>query len=997
MSFHKQTIVPKTEGSGIRFSILGDYYLTLKEALFIGITIIFLILSWIYIPILWVKITITILLSVVWLLFIPAGPIKLYYALGKIFILKTTPNKINIIRPDLDNDGNFITYESNKTKMHYDVFELNMASLLIESEDGMAKAFDEFEKLLLRTDSVQWYISKQVLSQDLEDNIEYITSHVNHDNMMKEAMAKDYIESLNNASGMQFGRYYLTIQSEFKINLEKVSNNIKTFHGESVGVVSIPIKMKEEIILLQSDVFYEQNRIKFGMTSNEINGNHCEYLVLSSSRPILEWFWLIETAQDPNVRYSISGVKKDIEHAVKQLNRQLIKIKQKINQGTSDHVRESEWTEALESLQLTIDNLRGNEQNIFKSFIVIEIWGTTTKEASQKAKKLKNDLRRNGTRFSVPIAEGKDVFKLKSPLSIKKPKNSPLYRDMLSYTIAASWAFSSVMLRDKRGMLLGANNGGICFWNPKMTGIELDEDNNGGLQRKNLNIAILGGSGSGKTVLTKKIVNFDIVTNDTVWVVDPKDEDYFGLSDMYDGKKFEFGLNDGKNKLNPFEIFGWKEFTEKERKHEIISHGEFLDGWLEILFEDKDFKNKIIRVVKKEYEDQEKNDDLKWLTFSDIEAKFLKEEDLKKYVDKFSVFTSKEHFLNGQSNIQSLYQEDFVVFQTSQIFNSTSESMKNASLVMLTQLIQAKAKMNKNTGKIFHAVIDEAHNFFNTDIGTLKISSLIREARGWNSGVLLISQNPQDFMGGTIMNNITTTFYGSLDTETTNQLSAALSISKDQEGLNPSEKRFILEARRGQFLVVVNSRRKETIQVVVSDTEFAAFDGTLEEKVKNELMEQEKFSLEQWDMVKEIRKMSNEDIIDELLTEYHESSLNDFNRNEMVEALLILRTKRLDEEFERNMIAFENSSLEEFKTIYLTEENEDIKKLMISIAEERFSPEEIDQIKNGKLPNMKDLFSEQELNKMKKIELIDLLKQSSYQETNLNKLKKQELIAILLE
>lgn len=998
MAFEKQTIVPKTEGAGIRFDVIGDYSLTLGEVLYLVMSILFLTVQWFYIPILWLQILITILIIFTWLLFIPSGQIKLYNVLGKMFILWTTQNNINIIRPELEKTDKFILYKKEKVKMYYNVLELEMSSLQIEGESGITRAFDQFEKVLIRCDSLQWYLTKQVLSQDLEHNISYIRGHANNDNTNIEYMANEMANFVQDASNASFGRYYLILQSVSKNSLDKVSNNLLSSLDEFVSVKDIPLDQKERIILLQSDVHQEQNRVKFNLMNNKINNGYCEYLVLTNNRPIVDWFWLNQATHDIDIRYTITGQKKSAEHSIKQLNKQLTKIKTKINIGTSDHVRESEWNEQYESLSVTIDNLRGNEQSIYKSMTLVEVWAETPHLASQKAKRIRNDLRQNGVRFTIPLADGKDVYKIKSPLSLEKPKKSGLFKDMLSYTIAASWAFASVMLKDKEGMLLGYNQSGLSFWNPKLTKQDLNNDY---LDRKNLNAIILGMSGSGKSVLTMKIVNHDIITGGVVWVVDPKDEDYFGMARMYNGEIFEFGLNDGKNKLNPFEIFGWKELTPKERKHEIVAHGEFLNGWLEILFEDKDFKNKIIKIVKEKYTGQENNDNLEWLTFSKVEKEFANHGiRYEESIDKFAILTSPEHFLNGQSNIEQIYEKDFVVFQTSNIFNSTSESMKNASLVMLTQLIQSKARKNKNTGKVFHAVIDEAHNFFRTKVGSVKINALVREARGWNAGLILISQNPQDFMGGDVMNNITTTFYGSLDVDTVNKLSETLSISKGQEGLNSTEKRFILEAKRGQFLVVINSSKKETLQVNITQNEFHAFDGTLEEEIKQIQITKGQYSEVEWEMMKTIKRLSDDELTTILEKEYPIEYINDFDRVEMIEAVMKLQVKQRDEEFDALITKMNECEIDDFieeYNLYLGTDDEYLIEVFQDIAFQRFSKDEIEMIISKTTDEViEEPLKNEDYNKKTKGELIEMLGNKS-DVKNLSKMKKQELIDLLTQ
>ncbi len=817
-------IVPKSTSKKFRLHLLGEYTLSLGEVFYLGFSIMLILVVLIFMknPI-WLKWTIFGIDSISFLGFISVGHNKLYQFFWKFIIHMGQKKTYKLEIPKLEELKDLIY--NPETKHYFSVMELKTTSLEVAEFFEINNAFEEIEDILRTLGIIKFYLINHSEMLNIRANQIYLDEvKTKTDSKIKKLMIESFEGASQEASQLMTGKYYLVIKSTSLNLIKNARQDLLNFNGKYAKLISLSKQKQKQVLLKQSDLFMEKNQITMKYNKVKVNDVYCKYLVMTSSRPMVQWFWLNSLTFDPNVEFTISGQKMNSEQTIKQLNKQLNKNIQRLKE-TSDHIKISIIEENISSLQLTIDNLRTGEQTIFKSLILLKVWGETAHEVDLRAKKLKISLNSTGARFAVPYLENKDVWSLKAPLAINISEKFGMLKDMLSFTLGASWGYSSVLMNDKNGMVLGWSNAGPIYWNPMMSNEDLQNDS---LSRKNLNIAILGGSGSGKSTLTQKIVNWNVATGGSVWVVDPKDEDYYGLANEYEGKIFEFGLNDGTNKLNPFEIMGWNDMTPTQRKHEIVSIGEFLDGWLDILFNDKDFKNKILMVVKEKYLNKHKIKNMTWLTFSLLEKEFIKKGgDFKKSIDKFSIYSAPGHFLNGKSNVSNLLNEDFVVFQASKIFNSPSESFKNASLILLIQLIQSKAKLNKNSGNIFHAVIDEAHNFFNTEVGKHKIQSFIREARGWNSGVILISQNPQDFMGGKIMNNITTTFYGSLDSETVNELSKTLSLSADIEGLNKTEKKFILSASRGQFLLVVNSSNKATVQIKITAMEFNAINGNL--------------------------------------------------------------------------------------------------------------------------------------------------------------------------
>jgi type IV secretory pathway VirB4 component len=93
-------------------------------------------------------------------------------------------------------------------------------------------------------------------------------------------------------------------------------------------------------------------------------------------------------------------------------------------------------------------------------------------------------------------------------------------------TIAASFPFLNQSLSDSQGLFLGFNTtGNQVFFDERIRNAE----------RKNSNQVIIGTSGSGKSFLSKKEINFQITVGTKVIILDPERE-YRDLCRYYKGQ-----------------------------------------------------------------------------------------------------------------------------------------------------------------------------------------------------------------------------------------------------------------------------------------------------------------------------------------------------------------------------------------------------------------------------------------------------------------------------
>jgi len=186
---------------------------------------------------------------------------------------------------------------------------------------------------------------------------------------------------------------------------------------------------------------------------------------------------------------------------------------------------------------------------------------------------------------------------------------------------------------------------------------------------------------------------------------------------------------------------------------------------------------------------------------------------------KIRPFTRElRYFFNGHTSINS--KGDFLVFNIKELMNSDA-NIRNALLFNVLKYAWGLC-LNPNVNTVLS--VDEAHVLLSTKntYGAEFLAQVQRRARKYNTGTIIITQQPSDFVGQDIIVHGKAIFDNSsyyLVMGLKKQAVDDLSMLID---LNDNERESIKRYNQGDALFVCGNRRMQ-INVVVSDEELESF------------------------------------------------------------------------------------------------------------------------------------------------------------------------------
>lgn len=485
------------------------------------------------------------------------------------------------------------------------------------------------------------------------------------------------------------------------------------------------------------------------------------------------------------------------------------------------------------------DQLIKNEQVIKTCNILFLNYDTDKKSLIKSNRMIEKKLKPKGIKINRLKHLQFDALSAFLP----KP-NDPLEiviaREMPSKTIANGYPFINSSIDDKKGMPLGSNwiDDPILF-----DQFVLDEN------RKNHNMMIIGSSGSGKSYLTKKIINWHQLTNKKIFILDVERE-YKNITQYYDGDWIDVGSGTF-GKINPLEIFAFDGINSAI----VSNHLLILESFFKILFHE-------ISSVQIRYLTTCLKSFYKSLNFFDAKFNFNKttskdfpifeefykfiisnknKENIKLYsIDdvnfinelirsEFGLEGKLSFLYNGHSTISTSKQ--ISCFDINSLFEKNNERITQAQLFLLLNYIQREVNQNDYNSESIIIVIDEAHLLVDKDnpVGLDFIFQMVKRIRKRNGGIILITQNPDDFVGSpevakktkAILNNTQYSFFFNLSPNNIKDISDM--YKSYGSGLSDDEKLYIAKARRGEALFLVSGFDRHKIKVHVSEAEKESF------------------------------------------------------------------------------------------------------------------------------------------------------------------------------
>ena len=541
---------------------------------------------------------------------------------------------------------------------------------------------------------------------------------------------------------------------------------------------------------------------------------------------------------------SLSGIKVVIKHVPlpftvlrKMLNKEIADLKQRY-QETNDKTLQERISQDYESLEQFITQLAASQQKIYDFQMHIMITANSEEELNQKKFQVKNYLGAMEMNAFPLRFEQESVFKSIIPIFPKQDVEDRIGTPIPSPTLAAMYPFIFDSIKDPGlSTLLGVDfSGGVILFNQFLYQIKKEHN------RNNANIIILGTSGSGKSTAAKLLLRTHIRNNCQVVVIDPEGEleemtKHFNGDFIDLGKGGEFGM------VNPLEVIidadedeiqGGLGYTVLTRTLQTVKA--FLKYYDTSIEEDvlNMFSEVLIETYRRfgmdfntDYTKFKSND---YPTFSDVYATIrgrltsmtetTREKEVMERLElKIRPLVRElKYYFDGHTTIRP--NSEIIVFNIRELMNADN-NIKNALFFNILKYAWGLT-LNKNTNTVL--MVDEAHVLLsgNNTLGADFLAQIQRRARKYNTGTIIITQQPTDFsdpsvitQGKAIFDNASYYLVMGLRKQAVEDLAKLID-------LNDNEKENIKRYNQGEALFVCGSRRMQ-INIIATEQELDSF------------------------------------------------------------------------------------------------------------------------------------------------------------------------------
>ena len=541
---------------------------------------------------------------------------------------------------------------------------------------------------------------------------------------------------------------------------------------------------------------------------------------------------------------SLSGIKVVIKHIPmpfsvisKMLNKEIADLKQRY-QEENDKTIQERIRQDYESLEYFIKMLASSQSKIYDFQLHIMITANSEEELIAKKLQVRSYLEAMELR-AVPLRfEQEKVLKSILPIYPKQDIEDRIGTPIPSPTIAAMYPFIFDSIKDPGlSTLLGVDfSGGVILFNQFLYQIKKEHN------RNNANMIILGTSGSGKSTAAKVMLRSHFRNNSQVIMIDPEGE-LEEMARLYGGDFIDLGKGGEYGMINPLEIV--MDADEDEIKqglgYTVLTRTlQTLKAFIK--YYDPSITEDVITLFSEVVQETYKrfgidfNTDFSRYTskdypiFKDVYATIygkLKsmpekthERDILEHLELKIRPIVKElrYYFDGHTTIKP--KSEFIVFNIKELMNA-DVNIRNALFFNVLKYAWGMT-LNKSVNTILS--VDEAHVLLsgNNTLGADFLAQIQRRARKYNTGTIIITQQPSDFsdnavitQGKAIFDNASYYLVMGLKKQAVEDLARLID-------LNDNEKESIKGYNQGEALFVCGSRRMQ-INVIVSEQELDSF------------------------------------------------------------------------------------------------------------------------------------------------------------------------------
>lgn len=541
---------------------------------------------------------------------------------------------------------------------------------------------------------------------------------------------------------------------------------------------------------------------------------------------------------------SMSGIKLVIKHIPlpfsmlqKMLNKELADLKQRY-QEEHDRTIQERIRQDYESLEQFISELVASQAKIYDFQMHIMITANSEDELTLKKLQIRNYMEAMEMK-AIPLRFEQDrVLKSMLPIYPKQDIEDRIGTPIPAPTMAAMYPFIFDSIKDPGlSTLLGIDfSGGVILFNQFLYQIKKEHN------RNNANMIILGTSGSGKSTAAKLLLRSHIRNGHQLIVIDPEGE-LEDMCNLYGGDFISLGKGGQFGMINPLEVVSDTDDEEIRQGLGYTTLTRTLQSVKAFLkyydpSTEEDVVNMFSEILQETYRRFSINFDTDFTkltsrdypTFKDVYAtikgKILsmpektQERDILERLELKIRPLIKElrYYFDGHTTIST--NSDIIVFNIRELMNSDA-NIRNA---LFFNVLKYAWSLTLDSSVNTVLMVDEAHVLLSNQnaLGADFLAQIQRRARKYNTGTIIITQQPTDFadpavitQGKAIFDNASYYLVMGLKKQAAEDLARLID-------LNDSEKESIKRYSQGEALFVCGSRRMR-INVVATEEELESF------------------------------------------------------------------------------------------------------------------------------------------------------------------------------
>ena len=539
----------------------------------------------------------------------------------------------------------------------------------------------------------------------------------------------------------------------------------------------------------------------------------------------------------PGVKVVVKHIPIDFSTMSKTINKEIAELKEAY-QKEYDHTLKERIRLDYESMESFVQMLAATQSKIFDFQMHVMIMGDTQDELDAKKLQVKNFLTALNMRAIPMMFEQEKILKSMIPIFPKQDVEARIGIPVPAPTVAAMYPFVFDSIKDPGlSTLLGIDfSGGVVLFNQFLYQIKKEHN------RNNANMIILGTSGSGKSTAAKLLLRNHIRNGYQIVCIDPEGE-LEEMTKSLGGDFVDLGKGGSYGMVNPLEVIVDSDEEELANglgytvlTRALQSLKAFMKYYSPTI--EEDVLSMFSEIVQETYKrfgiDFDTNfanfDSTNYPTFDDVYAtikgKLLsmpeatRERDVMERLElKVRPFVKElRYYFNGHTTING--DSDFIVFNIKELMNS-DVNIRNALFFNVLKYAWGLC-LDKSVNTVM--MVDEAHILLsdNNELGAEYLAQMQRRSRKYNTGTIIITQQPTDFAsdkvivhGKAIFDNASYYLVMGLKKQAVEDLAKLVD-------LNDNEKESIKTYTQGEALFICGSRRMR-INVILTQDELDSF------------------------------------------------------------------------------------------------------------------------------------------------------------------------------